>query len=73
MTLREKFDQFCCGAEVNETTADLIWDWLEDEVGATQEKLLTDLQNQRTQRLILERRVEILESELKKFLADGSS
>ena len=67
MTLRDDWKEKCEELGISNEGADLLWDFIEDRVGATQEKLMTDLSNERSIRVGLEKKLEALANELAKL------
>lgn len=70
MSLRDDWKEKCEELGISEEGADLLWDFIEVRVGATQEKLLTDLTNERSIRMGLEKRLEGLARELAELQSD---
>lgn len=47
--------------------------WMYDNIGPVQEKLMLDLQNARDERDALKRKVDALESEIRRLVAESNS
>ena len=67
MTLKKDWEEKCEELKINTETGGLLWEFIEERVGVTQEKLLADLSNERSVSSGLKRKVGRLADELAKL------